>query len=135
MTCWCSTHFQSNGPTFLQWPVEVGHLRELVMDLLQKEIESICLEGVAREVVLMFTALFQHRRAMLMTLIFAFAGGGNLNDLFMFNPKTFTWADFSAQEIRPAKRKLHGFAPAGGKLYVHGGSGVCLGDNGIYIDA
>jgi hypothetical protein len=69
---------------------------------------------------------------MLMALIFAFAGGGNLNDLFLFNPATLSWAEFSADEIRPAARQLHGFAPAGGKIYVQGGSSVCLGDNGIF---
>jgi hypothetical protein len=56
MTCWCSTLFQSNGQTFLRWPVEIGHLRENVMDLHQKEKESICSAGVAWEVVVMFIA-------------------------------------------------------------------------------
>ena len=56
-----------------------------------------------------------------------------MNDLFVFDPATFTWSDFSGDDIRPAARQYHGFAAAGGKLFVHGGSSVCLGDNGIVV--
>ncbi len=47
---------------------------------------------------------------------------GHLDDLFSFNIATMTWTLLSAANgIRPAARCGHGFASAGGKLYVHGG--------------
>ena len=49
-----------------------------------------------------------------------------MNDLRSFNPSTLTWVDISivANGARPEPRMLHGFASAGNKLYVHGGSGA-----------
>ena len=52
------------------------------------------------------------------------AGTGNsLADLFLYDPATLAWTDLSALSSGdpPSPRAGHGFASAGGKLYVHGG--------------
>jgi hypothetical protein len=50
---------------------------------------------------------------------------GYLADLHSFDPSTMMWTLLSgaADSGRPAARIFHGFTSAGGKLYVHGGSG------------
>jgi hypothetical protein len=51
---------------------------------------------------------------------------GYLDDLHLFDPTTMTWTLLPAAEesgTRPCARSGHGFASAGGKLYVHGGVG------------
>ncbi len=48
---------------------------------------------------------------------------GLLADLHVYNPSTRAWTDLSVATAGapPAARLGHGFAAAGGKLYVHGG--------------
>jgi hypothetical protein len=50
---------------------------------------------------------------------------GFLDDLHVFDPTTMNWTLLSAarDNSRPSARFGHGFASAGGKLYVHGGFG------------
>ena len=50
---------------------------------------------------------------------------GYLDDLHTFDPATMAWNPLSAADSarRPSARYGHGFASAGGRLYVHGGSG------------
>ena len=52
---------------------------------------------------------------------------GPLNDLHEYDPATWAWEDLSAATsgAPPSVGGWHGFASAGGKLYVHGGA--CLG--------
>ncbi len=47
-------------------------------------------------------------------------------DLHVYDPVTMTWTELSATAsgTPPAARCKHGFAAAGGKLYVHGGEGA-----------
>jgi hypothetical protein len=52
------------------------------------------------------------------------AGAGYLGDLHVYNTVSMAWTDISAASgIVPSPRRYHGFAAAGGKLYVHGGVG------------
>jgi hypothetical protein len=46
-----------------------------------------------------------------------------MGDMHSFDPVDMTWTLLSATEdsIQPSARAKHGFASAGGKLYVHGG--------------
>jgi hypothetical protein len=46
-----------------------------------------------------------------------------MDDLHSFDPVDMTWTLLSAAEdsTRPSARAKHGFASAGGRLYVHGG--------------
>ena len=48
-----------------------------------------------------------------------------LDDLHMYDPAAAAWTDLSAalNGTPPSPRYGHGFAAAGGKLYVHGGAG------------
>jgi hypothetical protein len=48
---------------------------------------------------------------------------GPLDDLYSLHPGTVVWTLLSsgAQNPSPSVRFRHGFAAAGGKLYVHGG--------------
>jgi hypothetical protein len=54
-----------------------------------------------------------------------------LDDLFAFDLAESTWIDLSIPHggVPPEPRNSHGFAEAGGKLYVHGG----LGTKGEYV--
>lgn len=61
---------------------------------------------------------------------------GDLNDLQMYDLLDQSWTDFSAAIsaglVVPAARDTHGFAAAGGKLYVMGGWGLAAsGDKGV----
>ena len=49
--------------------------------------------------------------------------GGDSNDLWMFDPAARAWTDLTAtfQGTPPSVRDSHGFASAGGMLYVQGG--------------
>jgi hypothetical protein len=65
------------------------------------------------------------------------AGGPGLrflDDLYSFDPATMAWTLLSAAP-RPAARSNHGFASAGGKLYVHGGFGFNGSMAGIMMRA
>ena len=58
---------------------------------------------------------------------------GLLNDLYVLDPVAMAWTNLSdaASGTPPPARYLHGFASAGGKLYVHGGIDAhynCLSD-------
>ena len=52
--------------------------------------------------------------------------GVTLNDFHVYSPAYMTWFDLSshAYGTPPTARAGHGFASAGGKLYVHGGRGL-----------
>ena len=43
--------------------------------------------------------------------------------MFVFDPVELTWSDMSSKisGVAPSPRLGHGFAAAGGKLFVHGG--------------
>jgi N-acetylneuraminic acid mutarotase len=49
--------------------------------------------------------------------------GSVANDLHVFDPATKAWTDLSnaVTGTQPKARNCHGFTPAGGKLYLHGG--------------
>jgi hypothetical protein len=48
---------------------------------------------------------------------------GRTDDLHSFDKATMVWTLLSADDsARPAARAEHGFASAGGLLYVHGGN-------------
>ena len=51
---------------------------------------------------------------------------GDLNDLHVYDPVAASWADLSnpASGSPPSARDSHGFAAAGGLLYMHGGQGA-----------
>jgi hypothetical protein len=55
---------------------------------------------------------------------------GVKNDLHVYDPASLTWFDLSSVALGtpPSARSGHGFTPAGGKLYVHGG----VGNNGMH---
>ncbi len=57
---------------------------------------------------------------------------GYLADLHEYDPTTEAWTDLSVplSGTAPSFRYFHGFASAGGKLYVHGGRGVS-GEGGL----
>ncbi len=47
---------------------------------------------------------------------------GFLGDMHVYNAAGMAWTEISAASgISPSPRHYHGFAAAGGKLYVHGG--------------
>jgi hypothetical protein len=55
------------------------------------------------------------------------AGGATvyMNNLFEFNLAGKAWTELSgAIKVRPPARRDHGFASAGGKIYVHAGAGL-----------
>ena len=47
----------------------------------------------------------------------------DLNDLYAYDPVARSWTNLSvpAAGVPPSRRDSHGFAAAGGLLYVHGG--------------
>ena len=47
---------------------------------------------------------------------------GALDDLHVYDPPNRTWTVLSQAGNPPGARYLHGFASAGGLLYVHAGS-------------
>ena len=53
----------------------------------------------------------------------AVVAAGCLQDLYVFDPVGMTWTNLSASVsgTPPSARGEHGFASAGGELYVHGG--------------
>ena len=80
-------------------------------------------------------ARYQHGFTSAGGLLYVFGGldksYARLSDLHSFDPAALVWRDLSssAQGNPPAARFGHGFASAGGKLYVHGGfSGNTLSD-------
>jgi hypothetical protein len=50
---------------------------------------------------------------------------GYLDDMYSFDPATVTWTLLSTVDdaYRPSARDGHGLTSAGGRLYLHGGSG------------
>ncbi len=58
----------------------------------------------------------------------------SLDDLHAFDPATMTWTLLSpsADSAPPPSARLgHGFTATGGKLYVHGGVGITLGNQSV----
>ncbi len=55
----------------------------------------------------------------------SYSAGVRLQDLRVFDPATMAWTELSAATsgTPPSARSCFGFTSAGGKLYVHGGSG------------
>ena len=55
---------------------------------------------------------------------------GVLNDLFVYDPHSFGWTDYTSEIAGniPSPRFGHGFTNANGKLYVQGGHSI---NNGI----
>ena len=49
---------------------------------------------------------------------------GTLNDLYVFDLSNSNWTDLTQSIVGdiPSARYGHGFASAGGKIYLHGGS-------------
>ena len=47
----------------------------------------------------------------------------DVNDLYAYDPTSMSWSNLSATAsgAPPSPRDSHGFASAGGRLYVHGG--------------
>ncbi len=72
---------------------------------------------------------WQKVRASLSLLSLLHPPSADYDDLFSFDPSTMVWARLStaADDGRPSARSSHGFASAGGKLYVHGGRSLASG--------
>ncbi len=119
MIHWSSTLLPPPGRSF--WRLAMFLLVDLLMASLQKAAWFICMgESVLKVRASRVCCCIK------ISLSAVIAITGPLDDLLMFNPKTSKWTNITAVgsgQTSPSPRSYHGFTSAGGKLYVHGGSG------------